>query len=136
MQYRNDGIGESNILQNQFTAYLVTSLKRRKMRYLGTKIQQKQYELPLDVQDYFSEFQMTPDMLDDLPTLAQIENVLLQRSLKRLKQRESYILYAKVLGQCSFVEVSDELGMDYKAVTAVYYRTVKKIRNETRGEDE
>ena len=136
MQYRNDGVGESNILQNQFTAYLVTSLKRRKMRYLGTKIQQKQYELPLDVQDYFSEFQMTPDMLDDLPTLAQIENVLLQRSLKRLKQRESYILYAKVLGQCSFVEVSDELGMDYKAVTAVYYRTVKKIRNETRGEDE
>ena len=135
MQYRNDGIGESNILQNQFTAYLITAIRRRKVRYLRDKIKQSQHESSLDIQDYFAEFQTTPDMFENLPTLAQIENVRLQRALKRQKKRNLYILYAKVLEDSSFIEISHELGIDYKAVTAAYYRMVEKMRKEVGGEN-
>ena len=34
MRYRNNGQGEDNILQNQFTTYLVTAIRWQKIAYL------------------------------------------------------------------------------------------------------
>ena len=34
MHDHNDGIGEDHVLQNQFTAYLITAMQNRKKRYL------------------------------------------------------------------------------------------------------
>jgi len=37
MKRQNDGISESNILQNQFTAYFLKAAERRKIRYLQSR---------------------------------------------------------------------------------------------------
>ena len=34
MRYRNNGQGEDNILQNQFTTYLMTAIRWQKIAYL------------------------------------------------------------------------------------------------------
>ena len=130
MQYRNDGIGESNILQNQFTAYLTSALRRAKLQFLRLKEKQKQYEISSELQEYLSEFQSNPDMLVSLPLLEQIENDILQQALQKLKERDRYILFAKIFDERTFEELSSELGIGYKGITAIYYRMLAKIRKE------
>jgi len=130
MQYRNDGIGESNILQNQFTAYLTSALRRAKLQFLRSKEKQKQYEISSELQEYLSEFQSNPDMLVSLPLLEQIENDILQQALQKLKERDRYILFAKIFDERTFEELSSELGIGYKGIAAIYYRMLAKIRKE------
>lgn len=133
MWERNDGKSESNILQNQFTAYLVTAIRRSKIQYLRAKAKLHQYELSLELDDYRREFQTEPDLLDQLPLLAQLEDRRLQSALEQVKERDLYILFSRVLEERSFVELADELGIGYKAVTAIYYRLVNKIKKELGG---
>ena len=134
MNRRNDGIGESNILQNRFTAYFVKALRHRKIQYLRAWEKQRQTEHALEITDYAPDFAISPDILDGLPVLDQIENECLRRSLGHLKERERHILFSKALGNNTFVEISEELGIDYQAVTTTYYRTIKKARKNLRGE--
>ena len=35
MQYRNSGASEEHVIQNQFTAYLLVALRRRKSAFLS-----------------------------------------------------------------------------------------------------
>ncbi len=131
----NDGIGESNVLQNQFTAYLVIAVSRKKHRYQQSRKKRQISELSLDLQDHLPELQYVPDMLEAFPLLARLENIRLQQILERQKERDLYILFAKVFGECSFVEIAAELGMDYKAVTSAYYRMIARLKKELRGDD-
>lgn len=75
------------------------------------------------------------DMLAGLPPLAQMENQRLLHALLDLTERERYIFLAHVLDERSFSELSAELGLGYKGVAAVYYRTVQKIQRKMRGEE-
>lgn len=135
MWERNDGKSESNILQNQFTAYLLTAVRRSRIQYLRIKARQYQYELALDLGDHRREFQTDPDMLDRLPVIAQLEDHRLQSALKQAKDRDLYILFSRVLEDRSFVDLAEELGIGYKAVTTIYYRMVAKIKKELGGEE-
>lgn len=131
MWERNDGKSESSILQNEFTAYLVKAVSRSKSRYLHAKGRQYQHELHAELDGLY---QSEPDLLDGLPVIEQLENHRLQSALGRLKERDLYILFARVLEQRSFVELSEELGLGYKAVAAIYYRMVANIKKELGGE--
>ena len=135
MWERNDGKSESNILQNQFTAYLLTAVRRCRIQYLRAKAQQYQYELSLELDDYRIPMGTEPDLLDRLPLFSQLEDHRLQGALEQAKERDLYILLARVLEERSFVELSEELGIGYKAVAAIYYRMVAKIKKELGGEE-
>lgn len=132
----NDGIGESNVLQNQFTAYLVTAVHRKKIQYLQTKTRRTWNELPLNIEENRWEFQVEQDMLPRLPLLEQLEHRELLQALERLKEREIRILTMKVLDERSFQEIADETGISYKTVSSIYYRLIQKLRDEIGGEKE
>ena len=130
MQYYNDGIGESNMFQNQFTAYLTKAIRSKKIQFLCSKERQKQHEISLDTQEYALKIQSSSDMLESMSLLDQIENTLLQQALHKLKARERYILFAKIFNERTFDELSAELGIGYKGIAAIYYRMINKIRKE------
>lgn len=131
----NDGIGESNVLQNQFTAYLVTAVHRKKIQYIQAKSRRIKNEIPLDIEENRKEFQMEQDMLPNLPLFEQIENGELRQALNRLKEREIHILTMKVLDERSFQEIADETGLGYKTISSIYYRLIQKLRDELGGEN-
>lgn len=54
MRYRNNGQGEDNILQNQFTTYLVTAIRWQKIAYLKKRTKLGTHELPTDFDSAFA----------------------------------------------------------------------------------
>jgi RNA polymerase sigma factor (sigma-70 family) len=127
----NNGTGESNILQNQFTAYLVTAIHRRKIQYIRSKANTRQFELTLEIPEPSSE----PDMTLGLPLLEQLENARLRQALLRAKEREQAIFLAKALEDRSFTEIAVELGIGYNTAVSIYYRLINRLKKELGGGD-
>ena len=130
MRFRNDGNGEAHILQNQFTRYLITSIRRRKIDFLNQR-------------DKLYASECSVDSLEDLPQLileeADIFDVLmeyidLELVLSQFSKRNRYIFYAHLSGKRTFSELAQELGLGYKGVADAYYRVIRKIRVEMRGD--
>ena len=135
MWQRNDGKGEVNLLQNQFTNYLVTAVKRKKSDYLRGKEHLRRQELALELQDFDLIFQFDADIEGGLSLVEQIESPALLQALTDAKERERYIFLGRVLDERSFGQLSSELGITYKATTHAYYRFVEKLRKQLGGED-
>ena len=51
MYTKNNGSGENNVIQNCFTAYLLTAIHRKKAAYLGACSRRREMELPTDPDD-------------------------------------------------------------------------------------
>ncbi len=49
--------------------------------------------------------------------------------LKKAFYEVMYVFLARVLEEKRFKEIAQELGMGEKGVAAIYYRTVKKLRD-------
>lgn len=134
MRFRNDGKGEANILQNQFTAYLMTAIRRRKVTLLQERAKLAQRELSVDLQGYLpgalGAMETPRRTYRDVP----IENAALERALEQIEERDRYIFFARVLDERGFSELAAELGMGYKGVAAAYYRVIRKIKSEMRGD--
>lgn len=128
MWKRNNGKGESNVLQNRFTRYLVTAVKRQKVSYVRSRRQMSGIERPLEMQENQLLHQTEPDMLENLPLSQKLENQRLQSAIKEMKEKERYIFLERVLSDKSFSEMSGELGIGYKGVATAYYRAVQKIK--------
>lgn len=127
MWKQNSGIKDEDILQNRFTKYLLTAIKRQKVTYLKQKMTQNSKEISLEIQDYQTMFQVEPDMLEKLPLLEKLESRGLQIAIKEMKKQERYVFLARVLEEKSFAELAKELTMGYKGIAAIYYRAVQKI---------
>lgn len=136
MWQKNDGTGEANILQNQFTAYLLTALHRQKVDYLRRRTRLIQHEFSVDFHEERPEFQTGSEIEIHLPIQMQLENRALGIALEQLKERDRYIFFARVLDERTFEELAEELGMGYKGVAAAYYRVIQKIKKEMRGDKE
>ena len=134
MRKQNDGKSADDILQNQFTAYLVTAVKRRKALYIRKKIQQ-QAESPLELCDFDMSLQADTDLLTGFSLLEQIENPMLHLALIQARERERYIFLTRILEERSFSELAEELGISYKATTHSYYRFIERIRKMMGGEE-
>lgn len=128
MWKRNNGKGETNVLQNRFTRYLVTAVKRQKVSYVRSRRQLSGIERPLEMQENQLLFQTEPDMLENLPLSQKLENQKLQSAIKEMKEKERYIFLERVLSDKNFSELSAELGIGYKGVATAYYRAVQKIK--------
>lgn len=119
MNKRNEGISESDILQNQFTAYLQTSLQRCKTQYLEKQNERLAHEVELD-----------PGMEDtgDDFCISITENAALSDAMKHIREREKTVITLRAVEGRSFQEIAVQLGMKYSSVTMLYYRTLDKLR--------
>lgn len=130
MWQKNNGKSKTEILQNQFTAYLATAVQRRRNDYIQQMNRRQQAESLTDGFPFMPECSIEQDMLLGLPVLMQIEDSVLFRALKELSERERYIFLERTLEGKSFEMLAQETGLGYKGVSAVYYRTVQKIKKE------
>ena len=128
MWQKNNGKSETEILQNQFTAYLATAVQRRRNDYLQQLDRRRQIESLTEDFLFMPECSIEQDMFLGLPILMQLEDSVLLQALKELSERERYIFLARVLDGKSFETLAEETELGYKGVTAVYYRTAQKIR--------
>lgn len=134
MSMWNDGSDPTNAVQNRFTAYLTTAIKRQKYQYIKKKVQQSSHEVSVDDTEYTDLWPEEVDMLAGLPPLAQMENQRLLQVLIGLTDRERYVLLAHILDERKFDELAKELGLGYKGVAAVYYRALQKVQKGMRGD--
>lgn len=136
MRGRNHGKGEDNITQNQFTAYLMTAIRRKKITYLQVLAKQEQHEIIMDFTENFPGDAEGAEFLEaQAPTSFSLENAALERALERMEARERLILLARVLDEQDFESLAAELGLTYKGVTSAYYRLIRKIKKELGGDE-
>lgn len=126
MLHKNNGSNEHDILQNQFTSYLSLAVSNARIDFIRAKIARlkreqatDQYEL-LFTQEIF-EIELF------------MENEVLSQAIKDIREKERYVFLARVLEKKKFKEIAKELGMGEKGVAAIYYRTVKKLRDMLEG---
>lgn len=135
MRKQNDGKSADDILQNQFTAYLITAVKRRKALYIRKKAERQQAESPLELHDFDVPLLADTDLLTGLSLLEQIENPMLHLALMQARERERYIFLTRILEERSFSDLAEELGISYKATTHSYYRFIERIRKMMGGDE-
>lgn len=70
------------------------------------------------------------DLLTKLPVIEQLENEKLVKILKTYNEQSVHIFIEKVIGDKSFVEIADTMGLSYNSVQMRYYRILKKLRKE------
>ena len=132
MNFRNNGQGESNVLQNQFTRYLKTAIQRRNIDLFRIRSRVCDHEC---FDDSWQDIPglITVDVYFNSPT--QFDTIGLEQILRQIEKRDRYIFYAHVLDERTFTELASELGLTYKGVTAAYYRVIHKIRDALRGDE-
>ena len=68
MYTKNNGSGENNVIQNRFTAYLLTAIHRKKATYLGACSKRFELELPTDPDDIVSVLDAMVNSAGDAPS--------------------------------------------------------------------
>lgn len=128
MRQKNNGKSETEVLQNLFTAYLTTAVKRRRNDYIQQATRLQQMEDVTDNFQYSPEYGTDEDVFVGLPLTMQLEDSALIHALKELNERERHVFLARVLDERSFESLAEEMGLGYKGVTSIYYRTLRKIK--------
>lgn len=126
MLHRNKGSNEQDILQNQFTSYLSFAVSNARIDFIRAKIARLKRE---QVTDQY-EILLTQEVIE---VEAIFENEALTQAIKDIREKERHVFLARVLDDKKFKEIAEELGMGEKGVAAIYYRTVKKLRDILEG---
>ena len=122
--YKNNGTTEQEKLQNRFTAFVCTSMKNARRNYL----KRESYRAHLICDLEYEKLDWISDDDDDF--VSQLcDSDALFIALKQLDDRERHVLFARALQERSFEDIADELGLKYKGVAAIYYRTTTKLRD-------
>ena len=131
---RNEGHEQDDALQNRFTAYLLSAVQRRKAQYIDTlmKVQQTSTLIEETVMD--TGFDLEGEASQGIPLYMRLQNEKLFLSLSHLTERERYVFFTRALDERSLDELASELGLSYKGVAAIYYRTIQKIKKCMKGE--
>lgn len=85
---------------------------------------------------YESEPSSEERVMDSLPLMDAIENGALLEALQKLNERERQVFLARTLEEADFETLGAKLGLSYKGVAALYYRTIQKIKKSIEGGDE
>ena len=133
MVERNDGLHEDNVLQNQFTAYLLKAIRNATLRYMQRKARRQSVETSYGLDAPYQEVGADDQMMGELSLFEQIACYGLHQALCRMGERELYILFAKALQGKTYAEIGLALEMPAKSVSTIYYRMVKRLRDELRG---
>ena len=127
MGKKNDGTNVVNKIQNEFTAYFATAVKNYKISYIQRKLKYKQYEMPLELQQ-FDMLETNIDLLAGLHIKHQIEDSFLLNSLENSRERDVQILYMRAVEGRTFQEIANSLGINTSLASTTYYGLLKKIR--------
>ena len=131
---RNEGHEQDDILQNRFTAYLLAAVQRRKAQYIDTQVKTQHISMLIEETLADDAFDLEEQALQVMPLFMRLQNEKLFWALSNLSERERYVFFNRALEEKSVEELAGDLGMSYKGVAAIYYRTVEKIRRNMKGE--
>lgn len=123
---KNNGSNEHDILQNQFTSFLSKAISNARIDFIRAKIARLQHEQATDQIELL--FVRETFEIDSF-----LENEALRQAIKDIREKERYVFLARALDGKKFKEIAKELGMGDKGVSAIYYRTVKKLRDLMEG---
>ena len=135
---------ETDSVQNRFTAYLVTAVTNKRIRYMEKRNRKKETEISGDIfeknyQDFDMQFreyigEQTGFVLEDWERfqefLQKAESGYLREAVERLKEREKKLLFARVFGELSFAELGELVGLQPKQAEMAYFYVIRKLRKE------
>lgn len=124
------------VLQNRFTAYLTSAVNRQRAAYIDKQIRLQNIinTINIDLSNVEDEsFDLEAEALKSFPMHLQFQNEDLFLSIAELSERERYVFFNRALGELSLDEMAAELGISYKAVASVYYRTIQKLKRKMQG---
>ena len=128
MWQKNNGKSETEVLQNLFTAYLTTAVRRRRNDYIKQAVRIQQMEGMTEDIPYNQDQRAEEDMVRGLPLPMQLEDSALLHALKGISERERHVFFARVLDERGFESLAEEMGLGYKGVATIYYRALRKIK--------
>ena len=129
MQFRNNGVGEDNIIRNHFTAYVKCRVERRKWRIIEKRNRVAKNEVTVDFESYFADSVGVADAVtgSDRDPMTW-ENERLVSAFLSLSKRDQNIVFAHVLDEATYDEIGGMVGMTGKGASTAYYRAVEKMR--------
>ena len=124
-------------MQNHFTAYLQTAIRRAKARYLDKQSAVSDNEIsdnilwesgvPTSSGD--AAFLSLSNIVDFSRIDERLElTLLMTEMLAKLSEREVSILKSKIFDGYTFDELSVRMGLDSNTIKSIYYRSLKKLR--------
>ena len=122
---RNDGISKDDICQNQFTAYVVLAVKRKRQSYIKKKQREHEKETRTKKEAEQSEFRTAGY---DMWSRMEPQNEKLIAAMQQLSFKERLVVVGYVLEEKTFKEIAQEIGLSEKGVASVYYRSIEKLR--------
>ena len=123
---KNDGSNEHDILQNQFTSFLSFAVSNARIDYIRAKIKRLQREQVTE--QYEILFAEEAFQIEDFT-----DNEAISQAIRRIHEKERYVFLSRVVEEKKFKEIAVALNMSEKGVAAIYYRTVKKLRDMLEG---
>jgi RNA polymerase sigma factor (sigma-70 family) len=132
--FRNAGKDPADVLQNRFTAYLLTAVQRKKTEYVNRKNNQANLHILEECIAIDSGFDLEQEALKDIPLQLKLQNDDLLHAITQLSDRERYVFFKRTVDEENYTEIARALGMSYKSVAAVFYRTLDKLRKIMKGD--
>lgn len=132
-------------VQNRFTAYLVAAVTNQRIHYMERKRHLQNLELVqsdllekkyLDFEEQYHDYvaEQTKFIMEDWERLEELlvllESEKLIKAVRRLKERDRKLLFARVFGELSFTELGEKFGMKPKQAEMAYYYVIRKLRKE------
>ena len=128
MWRHNDGRSEAEVLQNRFTAYVTTAVRRQRKAYILKLSERQAAESYAEYELSGLTYDQEEEIFAGLPLMMQMEDGALLRALKGLTAQERQIFLSRVLDGKGFEALAAEYGMKYKGITTAYYRSIKKMK--------
>ena len=132
-------------VQNRFTAYLMIAITNKRTRYLQKKslyLQQENMLADLDekvlcdfAQQYHNyqierEGQRYKEWKEIQVLLSILEESLLNKAIKKLKDRDKQILCARVFGELELAKIGVLVGLNRRQTEMAYYYILRKLKKE------
>lgn len=132
MNWHRKKDNKDKILHDTFTAYLTTAIHRRRLLYIEQQLRVQKADICLEhlLKSTLSDAVMMKE--NTLPIMLQLESEKLYKAMMNLSARERYIFLAFVLEGKNYSQLAEELNIGYKGVAAIYYRTLKKLKDNIR----
>lgn len=129
---KNEGQSEAEILQNRFTSYVTTAIRRQRQAYIQKLRDRQAIESHIEYDLPEPDYDQEEAIFAELPLLMRLENDALLHALREITEKERHIFLTRVLDGKDFEALAVEYGMQYKGITTAYYRTIQKIRRKMR----
>lgn len=140
----------SDSVQNRFTAYLMAAVGNTRKKYWERKCRLQGREtarediLERNYTDFEEQYRAyigehTDFIFQNWQRYGELLNLLesdrLAKAISRLKDRDREILFARVYGELTFVQLGERFHMEPKQAEMAYYYVLRKLRKEMNGND-